>query len=139
MAITWEEIEEGATLPRLEKRPGVTQLVKYAAGSGDFNPLHHDYRFPQAKQLGSIIVHGRFKYAALGELVSNWLGHRGRIRKISCQFRGMDFPDQPVVCAGKVKRKWEENGERLAELTIWTENAEGKQTTPGQAIVVFPH
>ena len=99
-SFTWEEIREGTALPRLEKRPGVTQLVKYAAGSGDFNPLHHDYGFPQAKQIGSIIVHGRFKYAALGELVSNWLGHRGRIRKISCQFRGMDFPDQPIVCTG---------------------------------------
>src|SRR5213076_3335057 len=72
MAVTWEEIQEGMMLPRLENRPGVTQLVKYAAGSGDFNPLHHDYQFTQAKQLGSIIVHGRFKYAALGELVSNW-------------------------------------------------------------------
>jgi len=137
MAITWEEIREGTALPRLEKRPGVTQLVKYAAGSGDFNPLHHDYSFPQAKQIGSIIVHGRFKYAALGELVSNWLGHRGRIRKISCQLRGMDFPDQPIVCTGKVARKWEESGERLAQLTIWTENGDGKQTTPGEAIVVF--
>ncbi len=137
MAITWDEIQEGTSLPRLEKQPGVTQLVKYAAGSGDFNPLHHDYQFSQAKQLGSIIVHGRFKYAALGELVSNWLGHRGRIRKISCQFRGMDFPDQPIVCTGKVTRKWEENGERLAQLTVWTENGEGKQTTPGEAVVVF--
>ena len=68
MPLTWNDLSEGMALPRLEKRPGVTQLVKYAAGSGDFNPLHHDYRFPQAKQLGSIIVHGRFKYAALGEL-----------------------------------------------------------------------
>ena len=137
MAIRWEEIQEGASLPRLEKRPGVTQLVKYAAGSGDFNPLHHDYRFPQAQQIGSIIVHGRFKYAALGELVSNWLGHAGRIRKLSCQFRGMDMPDQPIVCTGKVTRKWEENGERLDQLTLATENGEGKVTTPGEAIVVF--
>ena len=67
MAVTWDAIREGDELPQLEKNPGVTQLVKYAAGSGDFNPLHHDYAFPQAKQLGSIIVHGRFKYASLGE------------------------------------------------------------------------
>ena len=66
MAVTWDGIQEGQALPPLDKQPGVTQLVKYAAGSGDFNPLHHDYNFPQAKQLGSIIVHGRFKYAALG-------------------------------------------------------------------------
>jgi acyl dehydratase len=137
MGATWNEVSEGSALPRLAKKPGVTQLVKYAAGSGDFNPLHHDYNFPQVKQIGSIIVHGRFKYATLGELVSNWLGHNGRIKSISCQYRGMDLPDQDIICSGTVARKWEEQGEKLAELDIWTENAEGKKTTPGKAVVVF--
>ena len=137
MSDAWERITEGAELPPLAKRPSVTQLVKYAAGSGDFNPLHHDYAFPQAQQLGSIIVHGRFKYAALGELVARWLGHRGRIKRISCQFRGMDRPDQPILCKGRVTRKWEESGERLVQLELWTEDGEGKRTTPGEAIVAF--
>lgn len=137
MPVSWQSIQAGEELPPLTKTPGVTQLVKYAAGSGDFNPLHHDYGFPQAKQLGSIILHGRFKYAALGELVSNWLGHAGSVVKISCQYRGMDFPNQTLVCRGSVKRKWEEGGEKLAELALWTENPEGKKTTPGRAIVVF--
>ena len=83
MALTWDSINEGDALPELARSPDVTQLVKYAAGSGDFNPLHHDYQFPQSKQIGSIIVHGRFKYASLGELVSNWLGHAGRIQQLS--------------------------------------------------------
>ena len=137
MALTWESINEGDQLPELRKKPDVEQLVKYAAGSGDFNPLHYDYGFPQAKQIGSIIVHGRFKYAALGELVSNWLGHAGRIKKISCQYRGMDFPDRELVCRGTVTRKWEENGERLVALELWTENDEGKKTTPGEAVVAL--
>jgi acyl dehydratase len=134
---SWDSIKEGDELPRVEKKIGLTQLVKYAAGSGDFNPLHYDYNFRQAKQIGSIIVHGRFKYATLGEYVSTWLAHAGRIKKISCQYRGMDFPDQPVVCRGKVTRRWQENGEKLVELEIWTENGEGKQTTPGKALVAF--
>ena len=137
MAVTYESIAEGQTLPPLDKQPGVTQLVKYAAGSGDFNPLHHDFNFPQSKQIGSIIVHGRFKYAALGELVSNWLDHGGRIQKLSCQYRGMDKPDQPIRCRGVVKRKWEEGGKKLAQVEIWTENAQGQKTTPGEATVVF--
>ena len=137
MAVTWEGIDEGSELPELQKKPGVTQLVKYAAGGGDFNPLHHDFAFPQAKEIGSIIVHGRFKYAALGELVSNWLGHNGQVRKLACQYRGMDMPDQPIVCKGLVTKKWEEGGDKLAELSVWTENAEGKKTTPGTAIVRF--
>jgi acyl dehydratase len=137
VAISWESIQEGDALPELRKCPDVPQLVKYAGGSGDFNPLHYDYNFPQAKQIGSIIVHGRFKYAALGELVSNWLGHHGRIRSIGCQYRGMDLPHQDIICRGTVTRKWEEQGERLAELSIWTENPQGKKTTPGKAVVVF--
>jgi hypothetical protein len=137
VALTWDDVKEGQPLPELRKAPGVTQLVKYAAGSGDFNPLHHDYAFPQAKQLGSIIVHGRFKYAALGEVVSNWLGHAGRIRTIACQYRGMDFPDKALVCGGVVKRKWQENGEKLVEVELFTKDEGGKNTTPGSAVVAL--
>jgi acyl dehydratase len=137
MGTTYDEVKEGDALPEVRKAPGVTQLVKYAAGSGDFNPLHHDYAFPQAKQIGSIIVHGRFKYASLGEVVSNWLDHSGRIVKLSCQYRGMDMPDDELTCGGVVKRKWEEGGQKLVELELWTKNSEGKNTTPGSAIVAL--
>ena len=137
MAANWDELQEGQEIQPIHKKPGVTQLVKYAAGGGDFNPLHHDFAFPQSKALGSIIVHGRFKYAALGELVSNWLDHGGRIKSIACQYRGMDLPDQPMTLGGVVKRKVEENGERLAELELYVNNAKGKNTTPGTAIVRF--
>ena len=137
MAATWESINEGDELAELRKRPTVTDLVRYSAGSGDFNPLHHDYAFPQSKLLGTIIVHGRYKYAALGELVSNWLGHAGRIQKISCQYRGMDSPDKELLCQGRVVRKSDADGRKLVDLEVWTLNEEGKKTTPGQVSVVF--
>lgn len=137
MTLRWDDVKEGEALPEIRKAPGVTQLVKYAAGSGDFNPLHHDYAFPQAKQIGSIIVHGRFKYASLGEVVSSWLGHAGRIKSLSCQYRGMDVPDKPLVCGGVVKRKWVEGGEKLVELELWTKNEKGQNTTPGSAVVAL--
>jgi acyl dehydratase len=133
----FDDIHEGDVLPEMRKTPTLQTLVKYSAGSGDFNPLHHDYNFPQAKQIGSIIVHGRFKYASLGEFVSNWLGHQGRIRKISCQYRGMDLPDRPFTCKGVVKKKSADGGRKVVELDVWTENADGKKTTPGSAVVEF--
>jgi acyl dehydratase len=134
----FEDIREGDTLTEVRKTPTLQTLVKYSAGGGDFNPLHHDYSFPQAKQIGSIIVHGRFKYASLGEFVSNWLGHAGRIRKLSCQYRGMDLPNKEFVCKGVVKKKSSEGGQKIVELDVWVENAEGKKTTPGSATLVFP-
>jgi hypothetical protein len=49
----------------------------------------------------------------------------------------MDFPDQEMTVKGVVERKWQEGGEKLVEVAVWTENAEGKLTTPGKAVVIF--
>lgn len=139
MSVTWENLNPGDTLPELKKQPDLTQLVKFAAGNGDFNPLHHDYKFPTCEYLGSVLVQGHYRYAALGELLMNWLGHNqgSRVKSISCQHRGMDFPGALIICKGVVDKKYEEDGKKLADLTIWTETSDGKQNSPGKATVEF--
>ena len=131
------DVNVGESLPDVVKAPGRKQLVQYAAGSGDFNPLHYDADFPQAKTIGDNIVHGRMKYASLGEVVSNWLGHTGHVQTIACQYRGMDLQGTTFTCKGVVTGKREENGRKLVDLEVWTENAQGQRTTPGSATVVL--
>ncbi|MCC7121864.1 MAG: dehydratase [Gammaproteobacteria bacterium] len=134
----WDAIDEGDELPAVTWTPVLGDLVKFAAGSGDFNPLHFDHDSTAARRIGSVIVHGRYKYAALGRLVSDWLLHRGRLRSIVCQYRGIDRPGDPLTCRGRISRKWQEAGVRLLEIELWTENAAGERTTSGSAIVTFP-
>jgi acyl dehydratase len=117
--------------------PDREQLVKYAAGSGDFNPLHYDPDFPQAQQIGDNIVHGRLKYAALGQLVSDWLEGTGRVMSISARYRGMDRRAETFTCRGRVAGKREEGGQQLIDLDLWTERARGERTTIGAATVVL--
>ncbi len=131
----FDEVQIGDALPTLEKSPGRKQLVQYAAGSGDFNPLHYDAEFQQAKTIGDNIVHGRMKYACLGELASNWLGHTGRIVSLSCQYRGMDMQGHTFTVKGTVAGKREEGGRKFVDLDLWTEAASGQKTTPGSAVV----
>jgi acyl dehydratase len=131
------DVNVGDELPTLVKHVSRAQLVLYCAGSGDFNPLHWDQSFPQAQAIGDNIIHGRMKFASLGELVSNWMEHSGWVRQISCQYRGMDMQDTTITCKGKVTAKREEGGRKLVDLEIWTENAEGKATTPGTATVAL--
>jgi acyl dehydratase len=115
-----------------------SMLVMYAAGSGDFNPLHYDPEFPQAVEIGDNIVHGRLKYAALGRLVSDWLGHAGFVRRLSASYRGMDKQGASFTCRGRVSAVREEGGRRVVvELELWTESAEGAKTTVGAAEVVL--
>lgn len=128
-------VRVGDVLPDLVKAPDRLRLVQYAAGSGDFNPFHYDPDFPQARDVGDNIVHGRLKYAALGELVALWLDHRGRILRIACRYRGMDLCGRQFVCRGIVSAV--DLGERRVELDLWTEDPEGARTTVGSATVEF--
>jgi acyl dehydratase len=132
---TYDSINVGDELPTLSKTMHRINLVQYAAGSGDFNPLHYDAEFPQAQALGGNIVHGRMKYAALGECVSNWLEHNGRIVTLGCQYRGMDLYNTLFFVRGKVVGKRIDEGRKLVDLEVWTETAAGKTTTPGTATV----
>jgi acyl dehydratase len=136
----FDDVKEGQELPEIKIAPDKQQLVKFAAGSGDFNPLHFDENFPMLKPMGlsENIVHGRFKYAQVGRLVFALAGYQGRVKKFGVQYRGMDKLNQPIIAKGVVTAKRQENGENLVDLDVWTEDADGKKTTPGTATVALP-
>ena len=137
MAVTWNDVTEGQEIGPLVKNCTTQQLVQWAAGSGDFYQIHYDKDFAIGTGLKGLIVHGALKNAFLGQLVHDWVGNNGRIRKYGCSYRGMDYPNEDIVCKGIVRKKYEKDGEKLADLEVWTENPQGQQTTPGSATVVF--
>ena len=134
----FEDIKVLMEIPAIKKNPTTQQLVKYAGASGDFYQIHYDHNFAKATGLENIIVHGALKHAFLGQLLHDWIGNEGSIKKVGCSYRGMDFPDQDIQCKGIVTRKYEENGEKLVDLEIWTENPQGQRTSPGVATVQLP-
>ena len=136
----FDDVKEGQELPEIKISPDKQQLVKFAAGSGDFNPLHFDENFPMLKPMGlsENIVHGRFKYAQVGRIVSAFAGYKGKVKNFGVSYRGMDMLNKPITVGGVVTAKRQENGENLVDLDIWTMNAEGKKTTPGTATVALP-
>ena len=145
----WEDIEVGEEVTPLSKVATTQMLVKWAGASGDFNPLHYEDTFAVAQGVGKLIVHGQLKRAWLVQLMTNWIGDEGILRKFSCQFRGMDYPrlmkdmEEPQegetwLCKGKVTKKYIEDDEHYIECDIWIENGKGEITTPGSAIIILP-
>jgi len=51
----------------------LTQAVKYAGASGDFNPLHHDLEAARRAGFKDIIVHGSLNAARLAHVVETHL------------------------------------------------------------------
>lgn len=136
--VYFEDVKEGEEITKLVKNCSSQQLVMWAAGSGDFYQIHYDKDFAQSTGLKGIIVHGALKHAFLGQMLHEWVGEKGKIRKFGCQYRGMDNPNQEISCRGVVTGKRQEGGENLVELDVWTENPEGQRTSPGTAVVALP-
>ncbi len=136
--VYFEDVTEGMELPTLQKNPTTRQLVKYAGASGDFYEIHYDKDFAIGNELPGPILHGALKNAFLGQLVTDWIGQEGTLKKLSVQYRGMDEPGNPLYCKGTVVKKYTESGENLVDCDIWVENAKGEKTTPGKATVALP-
>ena len=145
----WEDVEVDSEITPLPKVATTQMLVKWAGASGDFNPLHYEDAFAVSQGVGKPIVHGQLKRAWLVQLVTDWMGEQGTLKKFSCQFRAMDYPramksiDEPQDgetwwCKGKVTNKCIEGDEHRLDCEIWVENGKGERTTTGSAAVVLP-
>ena len=136
--IYWEDVSEGTELTPMVKDPTTRQLVQYAGASGDYYEIHYDKDFAQGTGLEDVILHGALKNAFLGHFVTQWMGSAGTLKRLGCQYRGMDSPGNPVTAKGAITKKYQENGDNLVDCDIWLENAEAQKTTPGTATVALP-
>ena len=144
----WEDAELNSEIPPLAKVATTQMLVQWAGASGDFNPLHYEDSFAASQGVEKPIVHGQLKRAWLVQLLTDWIGEQGTLKKFSCQFRGMDYPRlmETVVepqegetwwCKGTVTKKYAEGDKHCVDCNIWVENGKGEKTTTGSATVVL--
>lgn len=136
--LTFDDVKEGDEVTTLVQHCDSQRLVLWAAGSGDYYQIHYDKDFAQGTGLPERIVHGALKHALLGRMLHEWIGDKGRVQRLACQYRGMDMIDKDVICKGVVTGKRTENGSNLVDIEIWTEDPTGQKTTPGTATVALP-
>ena len=145
----WEDVEVDSEVTTLPKVATSQMLVKWAGASGDLNPLHYENAFAASSGVGKPIIHGALKRQWLIQLMTDWIGEEGTLKKFSCQYRVMDYPramrtmteaeeGETWQCKGKVTKKYAEDGEHYVDCNIWVENGKGEITTPGKATVVLP-
>ena len=134
----YEDVQEGSEILTLEKLPTTTTLVMYAGASGDFNPLHFDKDFASMMGFPKVLVHGRLQASFLSQMLTDWIGDKGEVKRLSVQYRGNAFPGDKLLCKGTVTRKYVEGGEHLVECEIWAENPEERRIAPGTAVVALP-
>jgi len=134
--LSFDKIEPGVDIPSLVKHPTTQQLVMWAGASGDYNPIHYDTDFAISRGLRGVVMHGQLGTAFLCQMLSNWYGKRGSLKKLNVSYKGFNYPGDTLTCRGIVKDK-SMVGENLVTLDIWVENQRGEKTVVGMAIISF--
>jgi acyl dehydratase len=136
--LCYQDVSLGDEVTPLAKQPTTQQLVMWAGAVGDYQPIHYDKDFAQSRGLTGVIVHGQLVGAFLGQLMTDWIGEKGTLRKLSCSYKGMNYPGEVINFKGKVTKKYVEDGQNCVECSLWAENAKGEKTASGTAVVILP-
>jgi len=97
------ELSNGDALPELRVTPDDGLTKRYAAASGDPNPIHTDPEFAKSVGLPGCILHGLWTMAQVARAHTEAAGGDPRaLKRLEVQFRGMGFPEQEVVVTSTV-------------------------------------
>jgi len=100
--------------------------------------VHWENEF--ARQIGAPAAYdyGPQRISWLGQLLTNWMGDDGFLKKLEVEVRRFNIVGDTTWCRGKVVKKYWQDDQPLVECQIWAENQRGEVTAKGRAVVLLP-
>jgi acyl dehydratase len=111
------------------------QIVQYAGASGDYNPLHTDEVYStQVAGFPSVFAHGMLTMGMAGRAVADLVGG-DRLLRFGVRFTAQVWPGDTLTLSVGVDRLSEEDGHKVAELSVTATNQDDRVVVSGYAIV----
>lgn len=138
----FDDVEAGDEIAPLVKEPTREQISAYLnvwgplgrTGPGRFT----DDAAARQEGLEGVIVPGNLSMAFLSQLLTDWAGERGQLRKLEVNFRRLIQPSDRLVCGGVVTDKELKEGEGQITADVFIDNQKGEKPIVGTALVILP-
>ena len=134
----YEDVDTGCEIPRLVKTPTTTQQVMYLSCLWMWHKIHYDKDYALSVGYPDVVVLGRMEGCFLAQMLTDWLGEQGIIRKIAYRAVQVCTVKDTLTCGGKVVRKYAQNGENRIDCELWIKNQVGDNTMTGNATLILP-
>ena len=136
---TFDDVNEGDEVPPVVINLTIQRLIEWAAATHQFHPIHHNTEFARGTGAPDMFANNVACQSWVERTVREYIGLDGRIKKVGpVQIRTFSVPGDAVATAGVVRRKWQEGGENLVELEMWSEHGRGFAVAPTAVIVALP-
>ena len=150
--VFFEDIEVGSEIPTITRGPYTA--IKTALFIGalwvDFFPAHYCGAWARRMGCPGIYVHSHLITPLLGQLVTDWMGPNGTLKKFTCQIRGDTYARFPsellpdtyegdtLTVKGRVIKKYTKDSENYVECEVWGEKQDRTVVIQGSATVILP-
>jgi acyl dehydratase len=139
MGLFFEDVRVGDTIRPLVKKSSNVQMFMYAAATWNCDRIHYDYKFArEVFGLGDIVQAGPLSADWYAQMLTEWMGETGCIRSLSYQSRFSIYPDETVICSGKVVNKIERNGFHCIDCELTMITQKGENCSPGKSTIILP-
>ncbi len=134
---SFEGLSEGDLIAEIKRTPTRDRVLRFLGATWMWSGQFLNAEAAAKIGLAGPIVPGPMKHAFLQQYLNRWLQGAGEIRRLQISHRRPDLQDAEVTLGGSVTRLYEQDGDKLAELEIYIDNAEGERSVRGSATIVF--
>lgn len=137
--VLFEDVREGQDIPSLRKDVSTVNILMYVAAVWLMDRIHFDEPFATKRRgLPGVVAPGNMGGDYYAQLLSEFAGERGQVRKMSFQFRSFMLAGDVLEVGGKVVKKSVRDGKGVVDLELWIRNKDGVNCVPGKGEVELP-
>jgi acyl dehydratase len=133
----FEDVSVDEELEPHEELPTEDKAIDFFGRNNPMNPAFADAEMGKKQGFGGALVPGVLKMAWITHYVNEWAGHEATVKSVRVAFRRPDVAGKPLVIAGRVVDKRQEEGENIVELECVT-LADGQPSVRANVQVAMP-
>ena len=130
------DLTVGSEIPGFRRRQDFDVWNRYAAVNDEFVPIHMDDEPGQEAGFPGAIGMGNLSWSYLHNMLRDWLGEGGEIRKVSISYRQPNLRKSTVSTHGRITAVTAGAEGAQVELDLWVDDDAGRVLMNGAATVV---
>ncbi|HEX2929840.1 MAG TPA: hypothetical protein VHV54_09020 [Candidatus Binatia bacterium] len=139
-SIYFDDVAIGDSLPARDYGPlTIVDTVRWAGLQENTQHLHYDRdHVRQHNGLKTFIASGAYRQALLMRMLTDWIGPRGWLRKISVRHTYSTFEGDMMRFGGKITEKSSDPADPWIACDLVGTNQENKQILTGNCTLILP-
>lgn len=133
-----EDVDLGDDVGPLVKEPTRDQLNAFTKVWGTSVGRFTSDEVAKSEGFTGVILPGNMSMAFLGQLLTEWCGYEGKLRRLDVDFRRSVQPGDKLNCTGIITDIEVSGQENQVTLDVFIETQKGERALQGTAMVELP-